>query len=168
MAAQADAGDAALRRALEEVQAFAEDLTTQSQRVVLELARVFAESILERELVLPETVIDVTRAAVQRACGLDQIHIYVAPDSVDILEQQLKFLRDEDPNGATISIHADERFVRGDVRIMSEGGQIDGVMTDRLDRLVESAFSNISDIFAESVPDFGDELDPFVAEGLDE
>ena len=168
MAAQANASDAALRRALEEVQAFAEDLTTQSQRVVLELARVFAESILERELVLPETVVDVTRAAVRRACGLEQIHIYVAPDSVETLEQHLKFLRDEDPNGATISIHADERFVRGDVRIMSEGGQIDGVMTGRLGRLVESAFSNISDIFGESVPDFGDELNPFVAEGLDE
>ncbi len=150
--------DAALKRALHEVQDFAEDLTTKAQRIVLELARVFSESILERELVLPETVIDVTRAAVRRACGLEQIHIYVDPDSVELLKGQVKFLRDEDPTGATITVHADERFVRGDVRIMSDGGQIDGVMTDRLDRLVESAFSNISDLFTGSVPAF-DELD---------
>lgn len=149
--------DAALKRALHEVQDFAEDLTTKAQRIVLELARVFSESILERELVLPETVIDVTRAAVRRACGLEQIHIYVDPESVELLTEQVKFLRDEDPTGATITVHADERFVRGDVRIMSDGGQIDGVMTDRLDRLVESAFSNISDIFSEVVPQF-DEL----------
>jgi flagellar biosynthesis/type III secretory pathway protein FliH len=152
--------DAALTRALHEVQEFAEDLTTKAQRIVIELARVFSESILERELVLPETVIDVTRAAVRRACGLEQIHIYVDPDSVELLTAQVKFLRDEDPTGATITIHADERFVPGDVRIMSDGGQIDGVMTDRLDRLVESAFSNISELFSEVVPDFdepGDE-----------
>lgn len=160
VAQQAEASDVALKRALSEVQAFAEDLTTQSQRIVLELARVFAENILERELVLPETVVDVTRAAVRRACGLGQIHIYVDPDSVEMLTAHARFLRDEDPNGATISIHADERLVRGDVRITSDGGQIDGVMTDRLDRLVGSAFSNISDVFARPVADLSDAIEP--------
>lgn len=124
---------------------FIDEISDQSEEAVVHLSRAFAEAILERELELPETFVHITRAAVQRACGLDTIHIYVVPSAVQILENHIHMLRPDDPAGESLKIHPDPRIARGDIRIVSEGGHIEGILQDRLDRLVESAFVSISE-----------------------
>lgn len=123
-----------------------DELTDDAEDAVIHLSRAFAEAILEREIELPETVVHITRAAIQRACGLDTIHVYVNPTAVPILENHLHMLRPDDPMGKSISILGDNALSPGDVRIVSDGGHIEGILQDRLDRLVESAFVSISEV----------------------
>jgi len=130
---------------MERLLAVVDDLSDQAEDAVVHLSRAFAEAILERELELPESIVNITRGAVQRACGLDKIHVYVTPSAVQILENHVHMLRPDDPGGQSLTLHPDPSLERGDIRIVSEGGHIEGILQERLERLVESAFVSISE-----------------------
>ncbi|QDG51331.1 hypothetical protein FIV42_11440 [Persicimonas caeni] len=140
MAAQLDERvDAAMRHALDQLAALERACDARVRQVSVVLGRAFAEQILARELRDHDGLFDVATDAIRRASGLGKITVNAHPDAVEMLEEHLDMLRRMHPDGSGVVLQSDPTLDYGDLRLMAEGGQIESVLEDRLDRLAARA-----------------------------
>ncbi len=115
------------------------------------LGRKYAQHLLERELETEEAMVAAVRGPLLRACGLSHIRLFVHPDAVEALQENLEEIVSRERDATTIEILPDPGLTPGDCRISSEQGQIESVLSERLDRLVELTSSRL-EAYAQSQP----------------
>jgi len=118
-----------------ELEARRDQLERDGLERVLQLARLLAERILGQELrQSPEAIVSLARKTLEEARGARQLEICAHPEDAQLLEAHLGALGFE---VGRVTIAAAGDLARGDLRIETNLGHLDGFLAPRLDRLLE-------------------------------
>jgi flagellar biosynthesis/type III secretory pathway protein FliH len=108
-------------------------LTERQLDRIVEIAKLLAERLLGRALELDaELVVDLARQLLREARGARHIVIGAHPEDVPLLSHSLRALG-LDP--ALAKVEADPQRVRGNLRLVTEIGILDGNLSPQLERL---------------------------------
>lgn len=124
---------------------FEQKILREASDATVTLARVFAEKLIRIQLEQnAETMRELAIESIKRAAGFEEITIFTHPDAVELLENNTTELMRNHPDVSAIEIKADDALAFGDLYIRSpEGGEIQNVIGDRLERLAETARNHL-------------------------
>ncbi len=116
----------------------------QAQDDIVQLARLLAERILGEELSLrPERVVELAAQLLREAAGANRITLYAPTDAAETLGNQLEALRAATTSDVQVEIIADANLGRGDLRVETDLGNIDGRIGTQLAHLASILVESI-------------------------
>ncbi|HUK66216.1 MAG TPA: flagellar assembly protein FliH [Anaeromyxobacteraceae bacterium] len=119
--------------AVETLRAQADHLGEQVRADAIEIAFLVARKILEAELKQgPEAIFALVRSAVRKAGASRRVSVRLHPEDAARLEEELGHREDETLSAARIELVPDTSVERGDCRVDTDFGQVDGRLGTRL------------------------------------
>lgn len=134
-----EAGEASVREMVQTMTQLLQSARAERAKVIesaepelLKLATAIAERVVHAHLeVAPETVVEMTRSALQRLTGRESVVVRVNPRDIEILRAQRdRLLEVHDTEG--LRIIADQRVDRGGAIVETEAGTIDAKISTQL------------------------------------
>jgi flagellar biosynthesis/type III secretory pathway protein FliH len=136
--AEVDLQLAALRSALEGLEAVRTELISVHEHDAVELAFSLTERILAGAIeVQPERVVDVARNALRRLSERHRVTLIVNPDDLELVTEAVTALRAELGGIDHCDVQADRRVGRGGTIVTTDTGEIDASIEAGLDRARE-------------------------------
>ena len=124
------------RECLQQIAGLGEQMAQQLDELAFAMARQLAERLLGAELhINPEAILPLSKTLVRNAIGLGEVKLCVAPSLVAFLEERSQELALEHPDGGALTICGDPRLAPGSCRLISQRGQIDALLNERLELL---------------------------------
>ncbi|MBZ4686937.1 MAG: flagellar assembly protein FliH [Clostridia bacterium] len=109
---------------------------SETEEELIDLAIDMAEKLVCRQLdLVPETIVDIARAACQQKRESQKFVIYVNPSHLEILRTRKQDIISELDSPANIQIIADSNLEPAGCRVETEQGYIDGTLQTMLEKL---------------------------------
>lgn len=133
-----DATTLQLAEIVRQAQAAFDEWRAQAEADLAELALEIVQKTLQTELSISrESILEITRAALQSIVGTGTVHIRVNPLDTGLLEARLKELQDAAGRHRHLEVVADPTVEAG-CRLITDGGVVDASVEGYLERLEDA------------------------------
>jgi flagellar assembly protein FliH len=133
-----DATSLQLAEIVRQAQAAFDDWRAQTESDLAEIAIEIVRDALQAELAISrESVMEITRAALQSIIGTGTVHIRVNPLDTGLLEARLKELQDAAGRHRNLEVVADPSVEAG-CRLITDGGVVDASVEGFIERLEDA------------------------------
>jgi len=125
------------RKVLEQTEKVRTDQINQLKDEILNLSLEIAEKFIQRQLELqPNTVLDISREAIQLVSNRQLVVLWVHPDELEICSNNQDSLMTALPPKAKLQIMTDDSIKKGGCIIETDFGRVDATVTARWENLL--------------------------------